>query len=161
MHNYVNGTISVNGVPFVFQDGVGYTEGDRGHSFPKRYAWTQSSFPGGALMLSVADIPLAGFHFTGVIGVILWHGKEYRLATYLGAKAIKIQEDEITVRQGRLCMTIMRQAQSGHPLCAPSLGAMVRTIHEHPSCKVYDRFVDGEKTLLEEVVPNAAVEYEY
>ena len=58
-------------------------------------------------------------------------------------------------------MTIMRQAQSGHPLCAPSLGAMVRTIHEHPSCKVYDRFVDGEKTLLEEVVPNAAFEYEY
>lgn len=42
-------------------------------------------------MLSVADIPMAGIHFTGVIGAIMWYGMEYRLATYLGAKVVQIQ----------------------------------------------------------------------
>ena len=27
-------------------------------------------------MLSVADIPMAGIRFTGIIGVVLWRGKE-------------------------------------------------------------------------------------
>ena len=85
MHHRVDGEIQVNGVPYVFENAVGYVEGDRGCSFPKEYAWTQCSFPDGALMLSVADIPLGRFRFTGVIGVVLLHGKEYHLATYLGA----------------------------------------------------------------------------
>ena len=80
MHHRVDGEIQVNGVPYVFDNAVGYVEGDRGCSFPKEYAWTQCSFPDGALMLSVADIPLGCLHFTGVIGVVLLHGKEYRLS---------------------------------------------------------------------------------
>ena len=51
-------------------------------------------------MLSVADIPMAGIHFTGVIGVILWYGKEYRLATYLGAKVVQIENEKIRIVQG-------------------------------------------------------------
>lgn len=38
---------------------------------------------------------------------------------------------------------------------------MTRTIHEHPSCKVYYRFTDGDVTLLELEASNAAFEYEY
>lgn len=132
-----------------------------GALFPKEYAWTQCSFPDGALMLSVADIPLGCLHFTGVIGVVLLHGKEYRLATYLGAKAVKIKDSEVIVRQGRLCLTVKRLGSPGHPLQAPVGGAMTRTIHEHPSCKVYYRFTDGDVTLLELEAPNAAFEYEY
>ena len=37
-------------------------------------------------MLSIADIPMMGFHFTGIIGFVLIGEKEYRIATYLGAK---------------------------------------------------------------------------
>ena len=112
-------------------------------------------------MLSVADIPMGRFHFTGVIGVVLLHGKEYRLATYLGAKALKIQNGEIIIKQGRLCLMVKQQGPLGHPLLAPVGGAMTRTIHEHPSCKVYYRFTDGDDTLLEFEAPNAAFEYEY
>lgn len=112
-------------------------------------------------MLSVVDIPLGGFHFTCVIGVILLHGRQYRLATYLGAKAVQIQRGEILIRQGRLCLTVRIQEQSGHPLRAPQYGAMVRTIHEHPSCKVYYHFRESGVTLLELEAPNAAFEYEY
>lgn len=161
MRHRVDGEIRINGVSYVFRNAVGYLEGDRGHSFPKEYAWTQCRFPGGSLMLSVADIPMGRFHFTGVIGVVLLHGKEYRLATYLGAKAVRIQNGEIIIKQGRLCLMVKQQGPPGHPLLAPVGGAMTRTIHEHPSCKVYYRFADGDDTLLEFEAPNAAFEYEY
>ena len=161
MCHRVDGEIRVNGVPYVFQNAVGYAEGDRGHSFPKEYVWTQCSFPEGALMLSVADIPLGRIHFTGVIGIVLLHGKEYRLATYLGAKAVKIKDGGVIVRQGRLCLTVKQLDPPGFPLQAPVGGAMTRTIHEHPSCKVYYRFTDGDVVLLEFEAPNAAFEYEY
>ena len=113
-------------------------------------------------MLSVADIPMGCLHFTGVIGVVLLHGKEYRLATYLGAKAVKIKDSEVIVRQGRFCLTVKRLGLPGHPLQAPVGGAMTRTIHEHPSCKVlYYRFTDVDVILLELEAPNAAFVYEY
>lgn len=112
-------------------------------------------------MLSIADIPIGGFHFTGVIGIVLLHGKEFRLATYLGAKTVKIEAGEIIVRQGRFSLTVTPQEQSGHPLRAPVGGAMVRTIHEHPSCKVLYIFEENGVPLLELDAPNAAFEYEY
>lgn len=161
MHHRVDGEIQIKGVPYVFHNAVGYLEGDRGHSFPKEYAWTQCSFSDGALMLSAADIPMGPLHFTGVIGVVMLHGKEYRLATYLGAKAVKIENGEIVIRQGRFCLRVKQLGLPGHPLLAPVGGAMTRTIHEHPSCKVYYHFTDGDVTLLELEAPNAAFEYEY
>ena len=153
--------LSINGTPYVFQNAIGYIEGDRGYSFPPKYVWTQCSFPDGALMLSIADIPLGVFHFTGVIGIVLLYGKEYRLATYLGAKAVKIEADEIIVRQGHFSLSVKPQEKSGHPLRAPVGGAMVRTIHEHPSCKVFYRFEEKGAPLLELDAPIAAFEYEY
>ena len=32
---------------------------------------------------------MAGFHFQGIIGIVLLDGREYRLANYLGAKVGK------------------------------------------------------------------------
>jgi len=112
-------------------------------------------------MLSVADIPFGLFRFTGIIGFVYLHGKEYRLATYLGAKPVRITSGEIIVRQGKYSLIIKPEDFSGHPLKAPVSGAMHRTIYEHPSCKVYFRFEENQKTLLELTAPNAAFEYEY
>lgn len=70
MWHLVYGRMKVNGQEYLFQNAVGYWEGDEGRSFPREYAWTQCSFPGGSLMLAVADVPAAGFHFRGVIGVV-------------------------------------------------------------------------------------------
>lgn len=53
-------------------------------------------------MLSVADIPIAGIRFTGIIGVVLWQGKDYRIATYLGARVVKIENKMVRVKQGVL-----------------------------------------------------------
>ena len=161
MHHMVNGKISINGQTYSFHNDVGYMEGDRGRSFPTEYVWTQCSFPEGALMLSIADIPLGSLHFTGVIGIVYLNGMEYRLATYLGAKAIKIKPDEIIIRQGRYALSICPTRISGHPLHAPVSGAMIRTIHEHPSCRVYYRFAYNDIPILELDAANAAFEYEY
>ena len=161
MKHTVHGEISVNGISYVFQDGTGYMEGDRGHSFPKEYLWTQCSFPEGSLMLSVADIPFGAFRFAGIVGIVYLHGKEYRIATYLGAKHVYIKLGEIIVRQEKYTLTIKPEVSYGHPLRAPVGGAMHRTIYEHPSCKVYYRFEENGKILLELDSPNAAFEYEY
>lgn len=161
MKHTVNGELIVNGICYPFANSVGYFEGDRGSSFPREYAWTQCSFPEGSLMLSVADVPIGGAHITGIIGIILLDGKEYRLATYLGAKAARIKNGEVIVRQGKYTLTAKRLDTPGYPLQAPVCGAMSRTIYEHPSCKAYYRFEENGHTLLELNAPNAAFEYEY
>lgn len=161
MRHRVDGLIRVNGNPFEFRSGTGYLEGDRGRSFPRGYVWTQCFFPEGSLMLSVAEIPLGGLGFTGVIGVLLIDGKEYRLATYLGARAVKTEPEEIIVRQGRFTLTVSPRGKAGHPLRAPVGGDMVRTIREQISCPVSYRFTENGRILLELDAPNAALEYEY
>lgn len=161
MRHLVNGGIVINGTPFVFQDAIGYIEGDQGYSFPREYVWTQCSFPTGSLMISIADIPFGALRFTGVIGVVLLNGKEYRIATYLGAKVVRITSEEIIVQQGAYTFIVKPQELSGHPLRAPISGAMKRTIHEHPSCKVYYCLEKNGISLLELNARNAAFEYEY
>lgn len=161
MRHSVTGKLIVNGETYVFCHDVGYAEGDRGRSFPREYAWTQCSFADGELMLSVADIPFCGGRFTGVIGAILWQGREYRLATYLGAKACKLQGGEIVIRQRGQTLTVRLLEQTASPLYAPSSGAMTRTIHEHLACRAFYRFEENGRPLFSFEAPNAAFEYEY
>ncbi len=161
MRHRVDGQLQINGVPYVFQDALGYTEGDRGRSFPSHYLWTQSFLPEGSVMLSVADIPLGGFHFTGIIGVVLLGGKEYRLATYTGAKIVKLDRAQIVIRQDRHLLVVQPMGPPGQPLRAPVAGAMERTIHEHLCCQVRFRFWAGKRLILDHTASNAALEYEY
>ncbi|MGN0156382.1 MAG: tocopherol cyclase family protein [Lachnospiraceae bacterium] len=127
MRHTVNGTLRINDQTFRFRNAKGYWEGDEGRSFPKQYAWTQCFFEGGSLMLSVADIPMAGIHFTGVIAVILWKGKEYRLATYLGAKVVQIQNGKIRIVQGDMELEARLLEKVKCSLKAPMAGNMNRT----------------------------------
>ena len=160
MKHSISGKMFVNGQEYLFQDAIGYWEGDQGYSFPKEYAWTQCSFPGGALMLSVADVPIAGFHFRGIIGVVLWKGKEYRLATYLGAKAVQVKEGKLRIVQGNLELEARLLEKVRNPLKAPSNGNMMRTIHENVACRAYYRFKKGEYTFFSFKTDRASFEYE-
>lgn len=87
MWHSVHGRAYINEQEYLFRNAFGYWEGDQGSSFPKEYAWTQCGFQGGSLMLSVANVPIAGYHFRGIIGVVLWKGKEYRMATYMNGSS--------------------------------------------------------------------------
>ena len=161
MAHTVNGHLRINGICYEFTDGLGYMEGDRGRSFPREYLWTQCHFQDGSLMLSVAEIPFLGFCFTGVIGLIHYQGREYRLATYLGAKVLAIGNGEVTVVQGRRKLTVKLLKKEGHPLAAPEKGSMCRTIHESASCKALYCFREGEKTVFSFTSDQASFENEY
>lgn len=161
MKHRVRGSVYINGAIYSFDGAEGYWEGDRGRSFPKEYIWTQCSFPGGALMLSVADIPMAGFHFRGVIGIVLLNGREYRLATYLGARAVRIRNGLVRIVQGSLGLEAELLERTGKPLKAPAGGDMVRTIHESAACRAGYRFRKDNHTLLAFETDRASFEYEY
>ncbi len=161
MGHSVTGEVNVNGDIFRFDNGSGYIEGDRGRSFPREYIWTQCHFDGGSLMLSAARIPMLGLDFTGVIGAILWRGREYRLATYLGARAVKIAGQEITVRQGGTLFTARLIEKKPHPLSAPVNGKMSRTVHESASCVARYRFETAGKAVFDFSTDRASFEYEY
>lgn len=161
MGHSVRGGVCVNGREYSFRSAWGYWEGDRGRSFPKEYVWTQCCFRGGSLMLSVADIPLAGFHFTGIIGVVLWRGKEYRIATYLGARAVLIKNRTVRVIQGSLELDAQLLETPDRPLRAPAKGDMVRTIHESASCRAFYGFRKKGRTLFAFETDRASFEFEY
>lgn len=160
MRHSVCGRVNVNGKEYLFRDAFGYWEGDEGHSFPKEYAWTQCSFPGGSLMLSVADVPFAGLHFRGIIGVVLWKGREYRLATYLGARAMQDGALSIRIVQGNLELEARLLEEVRSPLKAPVNGSMTRTIHENAACRAYYRFRKGGRTFFSFETDRASFEYE-
>lgn len=161
MKHSVCGTVHINDREFIFQNAWGYWEGDRGRSFPKKYIWTQCCFLGGSLMLSVADIPVLGFHFNGIICIVLWQDREYRLATYLGARVIRIRNGAIRIAQGNLELEARLLKRADKPLKAPCMGNMVRIIHESASCRAFYRFRIGTQTLFEVESDRASFEYEY
>lgn len=161
MLHRIDGQITVNGRRFDFQNGIGYIEGDSGYSFPKKYIWTQCCSSGSSLMLSVADIPFLGLSFSGIIGVVLHGGKEYRIATYLGAKIKEIGENSVTVRQGDYLFTAKLIEKNSYPLNAPNKGKMNRTIHESAACKAYYRFSHKGEILCELTSDRASFEFEY
>ena len=104
---------------------------------------------------------MAGIHFTGIIGVILWRGKEYRIATYLGARVVHIQNKMVRVIQGNLQLEARLLEESGWVLKAPAKGDMVRTIHESASCRAFYRFRIGGHTVFAFETDRASFEFEY
>lgn len=161
MKHSVDGIIHINGEEYVFNNSYGYWEGDRGYSFPKEYVWTQCLFEKGSLMLSVANIPIGIFHFTGIIGVVLWQGKEYRLATYLGAKVEFLGDRTVWITQGKFKLEAIMLEENGKALKAPTKGDMTRTIHENIACKAFYRFWKEGEILFEFETSRASFEYEY
>lgn len=182
----VSGTVYINEQKYTFWNDHGYWEGDRGRSFPKAYAWTQCFFHGGSLMMSVAEIPIMGLRFNGIICIVLWHGKEYRLATYLGARVVRLQNGIIRIVQGDMVLEARlyksewlknarshvrghqadkrqseEQQSSTHPLKAPIMGDMDRIIHESAECRASYRFRKGGQTLFAFKTGKASFEYEF
>ena len=161
MKHRIDGKIVLNGQTFLFRNDIGYIEGDSGSSFPSKYLWTQCPCREGSVMLSVADIPFAGFHFTGVIGVITLGQKEYRIATYLGAHVKRINNRRVTVTQGPYELTVTLMAQNALPLLAPNRGDMVRTIHESGRCQAHYRLTCHGKPLCDFIGDKASFESEW
>lgn len=162
MGHSLKGTLELNGERLDFSDGLGYIETDRGRSFPSAYLWTQCLWDGperGSLMLAVATIPLPVMSFTGCICSVFYRGREYRLATYRGARIEEWSPSGATLRQGKYRLKAELLKAQGQALHAPVEGRMERTIHESLCAEVRYRFWRGEDLLFQRIDRDASFEY--
>lgn len=158
----LSGTLRLDGKDFDFTGGTGYIEKDWGSSFPKHYLWTQCSWDEGApccVMVSIADIPLLGGHFTGCLCGVFFGGKEYRLATYKGLRVLRYTRDGAILQQGDLRLELRLLAGNAQTLRAPQGGDMrVRSIEESAACRVRYRFFKAGKLLFDHTSRRASFE---
>ena len=162
MGHSLSGTLELNGERLDFTGGTGYIETDRGRSFPSRYLWTQCVWDGaeqGSLMLAIAAIPLPVGSFTGCICSVLYQGREYRLATYRGARIEAWSPSGAAIRQGTYRLEAELLNEQRQPLRAPVEGSMERTIHESLRAEVHCRFRQGNRLLFQHTDPCASLEY--
>lgn len=152
MSHTLDGEFLLDGKSVAMSGGKGYIEGDSGNSFPKEYLWIQSNAFGEDLsvMVSVADIPFAGFHFRGCICAILYRGREYRLATYKGVKICHSDNRCVILKQGKYRLRIDIEAPEFFPLKAPRMGNMTDVIQESNSAHARFRFWKRNELLFDD-----------
>lgn len=159
MRHTLRGRLEINNDVLDFNGGIGYIEADRGRSFPTTYLWTQCLWDSCSLMLSIATIPLGKLHFTGCICAIVLDGKEHRLATYRGVRALSWSSNGASLRQGKYRLEVELLQQEPQPLRAPTKGNMSRTIHESLCARVRYRFWQGNELLFDHTDNSASFEY--
>lgn len=156
----IKGTMKINDKEMHFTNGRGYIEGDSGCSFPKNYTWIQcNAFKEKAsISVAIADIPFIGLHFTGCIAVVYIHGREYRLATYLGVRILKNTDKELLLKQGNHLLKITYRSSHGQSLNAPTGGQMDRTITEQLCCPARFQFYHKGTLIFDQKSRKASVE---
>lgn len=162
LHHELSGSLILNGREIDFTGGAGYIEKDSGHSFPRRYAWVQSmDFPVKCCVtLAVAEVPLAGFRFRGLLCAVWYDGVEYRMATYNGGQAVVCTRHNIVLQRGKRRLEVkIPKPCANLPLLAPVEGGMRRIIRESPACPARFRFFEKGKLLFDMESPRASMEF--
>lgn len=161
MKHSLSGQLRINEAVMDMEGGTGYIETDWGSSFPSHYLWSQCIFGSdgeNSIFLSVADVPLLGTSIRGCICAVFYQGKEYRLGTYLGARAIRYEENKVEIRQGRMKVQAFRLGGKSSSLRAPREGSMHRIIEESLVCSVQYRFFLNGKQVFDIRSDNASFE---
>lgn len=162
MDHCLHGKLRLNGEDISFDNGHGYIETDSGSSFPNNYFWSQcNDFKERAcsIVAAVADIDILCKSIRGCFALINYEGKEYRLATYLGAKVVVFRSNLICIRQGKYTLYINNQGNAPQHLKAPVNGRMTRTIKEYASGHGEYRFYKSGKKLFQLSSKHASYEY--
>ncbi len=166
MLHHLDGNLVINEEIIDFTDGKGYIEKDWGSSFPKKYMWIQCNhFQNSmvSLFFSVADIPITSFSFQGFICNLLFEGKQFRFATYTGAK-IRIVNDKgqvnIELKSKRHILRLKAKADKSRELLAPLKGEMNTQIKEALSGNLQIELLEKstQKTLYQDVSNKASME---
>jgi len=161
MRHDCSGEIVLNGEKYSFENGTGYIEGDSGFSFPGSYSWIHSNdfTENCSITAAVARIPFAGLHFWGCICVVSHNGREYRLATYNGAKILRCENGAMELKQGKYRLNIRVERQKAHNIPAPEHGVMSRIIKESPSCPAVFIFTENDRVIFSGKSQCASYEY--
>lgn len=162
MKHDVSGEIILNGEKYDFNNGTGYIETDSGYSFPESYSWVHSNdFKAEcSITAAIAKIPFAGFNFWGCICVVWLNGKEYRLATYKGAKILRCENGMMEIKQGKYNLTVNVNRQHAQNLPAPKSGLMKRVIKESASCPADFLFTENGRVVFSGESKNTSYEFE-
>lgn len=158
MSHKVRGHLTVEGERLDFNGGRGYLEKDWGSSFPDWYVWCQAGWADWgecSLMAAAAGVKIAGIRFPGCIACVSLRGKEYRFATYLGARIRRLGGNRLLLTQGRMRLDIRMagkdRGRQGQKLRAPDCGSMDRTVREKVNGRIWCRLWIGERLLTEYV----------
>lgn len=117
MDHALYGSLQIKEKQYTVNEGRGYIESHHGKRLPNNYIWTQcNNFkePFTSIMTAVADIVCHNILFQGVFAIVLYKGKEYRFATYLGAKVHKCTKNKIILTQKNMLLKISIAEQKIH-----------------------------------------------
>lgn len=160
MRHTLTGSLNIENETVDFDGGTGYIEGDSGRSFPQKYVWLQANdfADGSSIVVSVAEIPFFGFRFDGCLCIVIKDGNEYRLATYLGAKA-ELSQNSVVIRQGSFKFEAdILSGGSGFSLVSPQVGKMNGIINENNNAKILFRLSNKDQTICELLSLNSGLE---
>jgi hypothetical protein len=143
----VSGYVNWGGRHIGFDNADGYIEKDWGEAFPESWVWMQCGDKEAAFVCSIAHIPYGLIKFTGLICVLLVNGKQYRFATYNGAKTVSINirpgNTYVRIKRRELWLDVNVQNKEYGSLKAPTPGGMDRVISESLTArfniKLYNR----------------------
>ncbi len=143
-------------------DGIGYIEADSGRSFPKSYAWVQcNDFPQEiSVMIAIAHIPFLFSHFIGCIAVLMHGQKQYRFATYLGAKIVTLKRDVLCIKQGKYVLEVYINPGKSQKLHSPIKGKMTGRIYESNSSSAVFKLYENSIKILDIASNNVSYENE-
>ncbi|MFA9398422.1 MAG: tocopherol cyclase family protein [Clostridiaceae bacterium] len=166
MEHKVEGSLKINNESLDFDKTKGYIEKDWGSSFPKNYIWLQCndfSNDDFSFMFSLAEIPFMGFSFNGFLCNIQIGDKEYRFASYTGAKAEILSYSgtkiEILVRSFKYKLYITAESENSGDLLAPAQGKMINTIKEGIEGKIQIKLRDkNNRSIINTKGENAGIE---
>jgi tocopherol cyclase len=163
MRHTLRGSLLFGGAVHCFDGGCGYIESDRGVSFPRSYLWMQCFGPGESggtsLLFSCAHIPVGPFAFTGLICAAVCRGREYRLATYDGARLLAAGPEHIRACRGGLLLEAEIVPARGHILSSPVRGKMSGKITETNDAQVSLRLWERGRAVMDFTDWHAAFEY--
>lgn len=165
MTHQLSGSLSLNQTKISFNQGKGYIEKDWGKSFPRAYVWLQSNHfkeSNTSFMFSYADIPFLGFYFKGLIANLYLKGKEYRFATYNGAKVksehVEPRKVNYILKKGRYKLAIEAHSTNEIALASPRNGKMIEQIKEGLSGTITIKLYQKNSLIYEDTGVHAGIE---
>ncbi|HOA31165.1 MAG TPA: hypothetical protein PKM70_04480, partial [Clostridia bacterium] len=98
------------------------------------------------------------FFFVGCICAIIYKGQEYRLATYLGAKAQVFSDKVIIIQKNMKVEANIIDAGMHFDLLYPIRGKMKGIVKEHNNSKIDFKFYIDNKLVVDAVCENCGFE---
>jgi tocopherol cyclase len=151
----LKGKLMINEQAHVFDSGKGYIEKDWGSSMPVAWIWMQSNnftTENTSFMLSIANIPWLGSHFTGFLGFFLHDNKVHRFGTYNRSKLefdiVSQNQVNISIKHKRHTYLIEAKQETSGILLAPVNGSMDRRISEGINAKLKIKAFNNKDQLI-------------